>query len=173
MSSTESLLCNEIKKNTIFRMEESLRMVHLSLKEVDDAEIWRRPNEASNSIGNILVHLCGNITQYILSGLDGQEDLRQRDAEFSIRQGVNKNELLSNLSDLIQQVKSVVNGLSPEQLTTVYKVQGFDLSGFGVLLHVVEHFSYHTGQIAFWVKCLKDKDLEFYSGIDLNAKNEK
>lgn len=173
MSSTESLLCKEIKKNTIYRMEESLRMVRLSLNELDEKDIWRRPNEASNSIGNMLVHLCGNITQYILAGLDGQEDLRQRDAEFSLREGENKNELLTSLSDLIQQVKSVVNGLTQEQLTKMYKVQGFDLSGFGILLHVVEHFSYHTGQIAFWVKCLKDKDLKFYSGIDLNTKNEK
>lgn len=173
MSSTEALLFREIKKNTIFRMEESLRMVQLSLNEVDEKDIWRRPNDASNSIGNILVHLCGNITQYILAGLDGREDLRRRDEEFSIKEGLNKNELLNNLSDLIQQVKGVVNGLSQEQLTKMYRVQGFDLSGFGILLHVVEHFSYHTGQIAFWVKCLKEKDLKFYSGIDLNAKNEK
>ncbi|NNK10196.1 MAG: DUF1572 family protein [Flavobacteriaceae bacterium] len=173
MSSTEALLFREIKKNSIFRMEESLRMVQLSLNEVDEKDIWRRPNDASNSIGNILVHLCGNITQYILAGLDGREDLRRRDEEFSIKEGLNKNELLNNLSDLIQQVKGVVNGLSQEQLPKMYRVQGFDLSGFGILLHVVEHFSYHTGQIAFWVKCLKEKDLKFYSGIDLNAKNEK
>jgi len=53
----------------------------------------------------------------------------------------------------------------------VRSVQGFSFSGVGVIIHAVEHYSYHTGQIAFWVKQLKEKDLGFYNGTDLNIKN--
>lgn len=172
MSTTGSELSKEIKKNTIYRMDESLRMVEKSLGELKEEEVWHRPNEASNSIGNIMVHLCGNITQYILAGLGENKDTRQRDAEFTISGGINKEQLMADLINLIEQVKEVVNGLTDEQLIKYYKVQGFSLSGVGILMHVVEHFSYHTGQIAFWVKYLKAKDLQFYSGIDLNIKNE-
>ncbi|MEZ2414223.1 DinB family protein [Muriicola sp. E247] len=172
MSTTESQLSEEIKKNTIYRMDESLRMVEKSLGELKEEEIWRRPNEASNSIGNIMVHLCGNITQYVLAGIGGKKDMRQRDAEFNISGGISKEQLMADLKSLIEQVKELVESLTDEQLIKYYKVQGFNLSGVGILMHVVEHFSYHTGQIAYWVKCLKAKDLEFYSGIDLNTKNE-
>lgn len=153
-------------------MDESLRMVEKSLGELKEEEVWHRPNEASNSIGNIMVHLCGNITQYILAGLGGIKDTRQRDVEFTISGGISKEQLLADLNSLIEQVKEVVDGLTDEELMKYYKVQGFSLSGVGILMHVVEHFSYHTGQIAFWVKYLKAKDLQFYSGIDLNIKND-
>ncbi|MBT8283898.1 MAG: DUF1572 family protein [Flavobacteriaceae bacterium] len=172
MSTAGSELSKEIKKNVIYRMDESLRMIEKSLSEVKEEEVWHRPNQASNSIGNIMVHLCGNITQYILAGIGGNKDERQRDAEFTISGGISKEQLMADLISLIEQVKEVVDGLTDEQLIKYYKVQGFSLSGVGILMHVVEHLSYHTGQIAFWVKYLKAKDLQFYSGIDLNIKNE-
>ena len=165
-------LTRELKANTIFRIDENLRMVQKSLQMVSEEDLWKRPNEMSNSIGIILVHLCGNITQYILSGLDGREDLRQREEEFARTGGYSKAMLVDKLNALLKEVKSVINSLPEEQLTRRYSVQGFDLSGAGILIHVVEHFSYHTGQIAFWVKVLKNMDLNFYEGMDLNKKNK-
>lgn len=165
-------LARELKANTIFRIDENLRMVKKSLDMISEEDLWQRPNAASNSIGNILVHLKGNITQYILSGLDGREDLRQRDEEFARTGGDTKSVLIDKLDSLLREVKSIINGLTEEQLIRHYAVQGFDLSGAGILLHVVEHFSYHTGQIAYWVKQLKNKGLNFYEGIDLNKKNK-
>ncbi|GGD38589.1 DinB family protein [Muriicola marianensis] len=172
MKTNRSSLGEEFIENAVFRIDESMRMVQKSLDFLKEEDVWKRPNESSNSIGNILVHLCGNITQYILAGLDGREDLRKRDAEFAIQGGLSKSELIDQINTLILNVKSILQNLSDEQLTKHYKVQGFDLSGVGIVLHVVEHFSYHTGQIAFWTKLLKNRDLGFYEGLDLNLKNE-
>jgi uncharacterized damage-inducible protein DinB len=168
----DSVLTQELKVSAIFRMEENLRMVKKSLAFLDEADLWKRPNEASNSIGNILLHLCGNIAQYILSGLGETEDIRLRDAEFASEGGYSKADLTKKLEELLLEVKGVIRGLEESQLTGRYQVQGFDLTGAGILLHVVEHFSYHTGQIAFWVKILSNRDLDFYAGFDLNKKNK-
>jgi len=75
------------------------------------------------------------------------------------------------LGNTMEQAKSSIRNCSPEALLKIREVQGFRLSGTGIIIHVVEHLSYHTGQIAFWTKILKDKDLGFYDGMDLNTKN--
>jgi uncharacterized damage-inducible protein DinB len=173
MKESRSDLAIDIVANAIFRMEESLRMISKSTALFSDEELWKKPNEASNSVGNIIVHLQGNITQYILACLGGQEDLRQRDKEFSDKHGYNAKELNHQLGELLDEVKTVLYGLKEEELTENYTVQGFKLSGQGIILHVVEHLSYHTGQIAFWTKILKNRDLGFYEGYDLNIKNKK
>ncbi len=173
MKDNRSDLAKDIVENAIFRMEESLRMISKSMALLSVEELWKKPNKASNSIGNIIFHLKGNITQYILAGLGGQEDNRQRDLEFSVTHGYGAKELDHMLEELIEEVKTVLNGIKDTELIKTYSVQGFKLSGQGIVLHVVEHLSYHTGQIAFWTKILKNKDLGFYEGLDLNTKNKR
>ncbi len=172
MKSNKSLLAEEFLRDVQFRLDENMRMVHKSFEFLQEEDVWKGPNKASNSIGNIIIHLCGNITQYALSGLGKEEDHRRREEEFDREGGFTKEELLKKLTSLIHIVKERVRSVTDEQLTAHYQVQGFDLSGAGILLHVVEHFSYHTGQIAFWVKILRNEDLGFYDGVDLNQKND-
>lgn len=173
MKNKRSGLATDIVENAMFRMEESLRMIAKSLSCLSVQELWQKPNAASNSAGNIVLHLKGNITQYILSGLGGQEDQRQRDQEFFVSHEFNSEELIRILRQLIEEVNIVLQSVTDSELMKEYTVQGFKLSGQGIILHVVEHLSYHTGQIAFWTKILKNKDLGFYEGFDLNIKNEK
>jgi uncharacterized damage-inducible protein DinB len=173
MKDNRSDLGKDFVENAIFRMEESLRMISKSMALLSAEELWKKPNKASNSIGNIIIHLKGNIKQYILAGLGGREDRRQRDLEFSETHGYGAKELNRMLEELMDEVKTVLHGLKDAELIKTYSVQGFKLSGQGIVLHVVEHLSYHTGQIAFWTKILKNKDLGFYEGIDLNTKNER
>ncbi|MGH2563977.1 MAG: DinB family protein, partial [Ginsengibacter sp.] len=130
------------------------------------------PNEHSNSIGNIILHLCGNIRQYAISSLGKVEDVRKRAKEFSAKEGFNKKELLTKLKNTVDEAINVIENLDEPALIKSYSVQGFDLSGIGIIVHVTEHYSYHTGQIAFWIKLLKNKDLGFYAGIDLNIQNK-
>ena len=163
---------NEFKINALYRMDESMRMISKSLLHIDDRDLWKKPNASSNSIGNLLLHLCGNITQYAISSLGRIEDKRQRDLEFSTQGGFTKEELIDKLESVIGRAKRVISETSQDELVRVRDVQGFNLSGIGIVMHVVEHLSYHTGQIAYWIKLLKDKDLGFYDGIDLNIKNE-
>ncbi|MGI9551651.1 MAG: DinB family protein [Aurantibacter sp.] len=162
----------EFINQAIFRMDESSRMVNIALESLSEEEIWQRPNDSSNSIGNLILHLCGNITQYVISSLGEQEDIRERDQEFSAKGGLNKSELINKLADTVEVANNTMKSATLDQLLQERDVQGFQLSGIGIILHVVEHYSYHTGQIAFWTKQLKNKDLGFYEGKDLNAKNK-
>ena len=74
--------------------------------------------------------------------------------------------------DGVVEAKQVIRTVEVDQLERVRPVQGFEFSGVGIIMHVVEHLSYHTGQIAFWAKYLKQVDLGFYADFDLNTKNE-
>jgi len=166
-------IIQEFKEQIIYRMDESSRMIKLSLEKVSEEEVWKRPTETSNSIGNLILHLCGNITQYAIASLGNQEDTRQRDLEFETEDGLSKVELLSKLNKVVNGAKAMIEQVSAEELMRKREVQGFHFTGIGILIHVTEHYSYHTGQIAFWVKQLKNKrDLGFYDGIDLTIKNK-
>lgn len=167
----EAQLVEELVKNALYRMDESTRMIMKSLANISEEEVWQKPNTSHNSIANLILHLCGNISQYVISSLGETEDKRLRDIEFSITSGLTKNELLKKLDDVVDTAKRVIFDATPSQLVKIRSVQGFSFSGVGIILHAVEHYSYHTGQIAFWVKQLKNKDLGFYDGMDLNKKN--
>lgn len=163
---------SEFLENSVYRLDESTRMNKISLESIEESNIWKKPNESSNSIGNQIIHICGNMTQYIIASLGGKNDLRNRDAEFSISEGYTSGQLIQKLEETVQQAKQVLNNCSKNQLLKKRVVQGFNLSGIGIVIHAVEHYSYHTGQIAFWTKLLVNKDLGFYDGRDLNIKNE-
>lgn len=171
--SNEEKLVEELVKNASYRMDESTRMIQKSLDDISEDEFWQKPNDSLNSMGNLILHLCGNITQYIISSLGETEDSRKRDVEFLAKATASKKEVLQQLERTVDTAKRVIFDASLAQLLTVRAVQGFTFSGVGVIIHAVEHYSYHTGQIAFWVKQLKNKDLGFYDGIDLKIKNKK
>ncbi len=155
-----------------YRMDESLRMVKKCLSQLSEDVIWQKPNSVTNSIGNLILHLCGNITQYGIASLQGLSDNRNRDDEFEKLSGYSKEELFDKLENTVLRAKRSFSTTNTKDLLKKRKVQGFEFSGIGNIVHVVEHFSYHTGQIALWTKILNNKDLGFYDGFDLNLKNE-
>jgi uncharacterized damage-inducible protein DinB len=165
-------LTTEFIAQSIFRIEENTPRIIRCLNELEEGEIWMWPNSASNSVANLVLHLCGNITQYIISSLGGLPDNRNRDEEFSARSGYNRAELIAKLTATLAAATKTIRNADEESLLRIHSVQGFEFSGMGIIIHVTEHYSYHTGQIAFWTKLLKDKSLDFYAGFDLNAKNK-
>jgi len=171
MKNLDLKLRDEFIKNAIYRIDIHTDMIKKSMDNLSDNEIWRKPNNASNSIGNLILHLCGNITQYVISALNEKEDLRERDKEFTAV-GYSKQELINKLLQVISQAKLTLENMSTEDLLKNREVQGFTYSGLAIILHVVEHYSYHTGQIAFWTKLIKNKSLGFYDDVDLNVKNK-
>ena len=171
MKNTESSLQKEVVDSACYRMDESMRMIGNCFEKLSENEVWRRPNPSSNSIGNLMLHLCGNIRQYAISSLGGREDIRERKKEFEARSGYGKEALLKMLGETVGEAKAAIRDADMASLVKVREVQGFSLSGIGIITHVVEHLSYHTGQIAFWTKIMKDTDLGFYRGVDLNKKN--
>ena len=166
----ETQILNEFKIHSIFRLKEGLRMVVKALDFIDEKELWQLPVENGMSLGNQILHSCGNMRQYIISSLGNQIDSRKRDLEFKTKSQLEKKVLLKQLKETINASIQIINKTNEQEYLKIKKVQAFSFSGIGLVLHAVEHFSYHVGQIAFWVKFLTQKDLGFYNGIDL-AKN--
>ena len=162
----------EFKEQAIFRLQEKKDHIAKCFQQLSDQDVWWQPNDSSNSVGTIILHLCGNIGQYVLSSLGHQPDHRERDLEFSTRNSHNKEELLALISDTLDQASEVVRNCSEAELLRVRLVQGFSFSGLGVALHAVEHLSYHTGQIAYLVKMRNDQQIGLYDDFDLNTLNE-
>jgi uncharacterized damage-inducible protein DinB len=131
------------------------------LEQMSDEEIWWRPNEASNSIGNLVLHICGNMRQWIISGLGGAEDLRQRDKEFTERGPVAREALLEELRQTVREACAVLARVDSNDLTERRRIQQFDVTGYEAAAHVIEHVAYHSGQIIYITKLKRAKDLGF------------
>jgi uncharacterized damage-inducible protein DinB len=147
--------------------------IEVCLDKLNDDQIWARGAENENAIGNLVLHLCGNMGQWILSTIDDVPDTRVRDAEFEARGGLNAAALSSKLRETVERAIPVISRLNPEQLTRIYRVQNYDASGVEIVFHVVEHFSGHTGQIIFATKMLTGGDLGFYQHLKAAEHTEK
>lgn len=131
------------------------------LEQLSEEEIWWRPNEASNSAGNLVLHLCGNMRQWIVSGLGGAKDVRERDKEFSERGPIARSALSEKFRETAKECCAVLERLKPEDLTRNYRIQGFDVTGYEAAAQVVQHIAYHLGQIIYLTKLKRAKDLGF------------
>ena len=136
--------------------------IRLSLHDLSDEDLWWRPHEQANSIGNLLLHLAGNIRQWIMSGVGGVPDTRQRQAEFDQRGPLARAELLRRFDTAVGDADAVLRDLDPAALTQDRRIQGRDTTVFRAIYHVVEHFGMHTGQILYVAKLRSGADLGFY-----------
>ncbi|HKP45326.1 MAG TPA: DinB family protein [Pyrinomonadaceae bacterium] len=142
--------------------EEYLPKIERSVERLTDEQIWWRPNEQSNSIGNLILHLCGNARQWIVSGLGGEKDERKRDTEFAERRILPRQQLLAHLRELITDVETTLTKFDAARLSDEFLIQGTNTTALVAILHVTEHFSMHTGQIILLTKMLAQIDLRFY-----------
>src|SRR6185437_417467 len=134
-----------------------------SMDSLTPEQIWWRPNDASNSIGNLLLHLNGNIRQWILAPLGGFANTRDRDAEFAERRELDAATLRSKLDETLQEFDRIVSRLRTADLLKTYTVQRYEgVTALAAIYHVVEHFSMHCGQILYITKLLTGSDLGFY-----------
>jgi len=145
-----------------FLTTEYLPKIERCLERLTDEQIWWRANEESNSIGNLVLHLCGNARQWIVCGLGAQPDKRIRDAEFAQRDAIARVELLQLLRSTVSDVETTLRALDPVTLLEKRKIQGSEVDVLEAIFHVTEHFSMHTGQIIMLTKMLAQKDLRFY-----------
>ena len=142
--------------------EEYLPKIRRSVEELTPEDLWWRPNAGSNSIGNLILHLAGNVTQWVVAGIGGAPDLRERQAEFDRQEGLTASELLGILAEAVEEVDRVLARLSVESLQEERVIQGLPNTVLSALYHVVEHFSMHTGQIIYISKLRAGRDLGFY-----------
>ena len=133
-----------------------------ALELLDEADLWWRPNPASNAIGNLMLHLAGNIRQWIVAGVGRGPDQRDRPAEFAAASGPSRPELLAHLTGAVLEADAVLARTDPGSLAEMRSIQGRECSVLEAIYHVVEHFGMHTGQILYIAKLRTGKDLEFY-----------
>jgi uncharacterized damage-inducible protein DinB len=163
-----SALIGEVRRHLL---EESWPRLQKAVAMLDEEELWHRVNEQTNSVGNLLLHLNGNVRQWIVSGLGGEADERARAREFSERGPIPTAELMSRLEATLKDAGTVLDGLDPESLLEPKRIQGEDVDELRALLHVMEHFSYHVGQVTHMVKAMENVDLDYYAGRDLDRHN--
>jgi uncharacterized damage-inducible protein DinB len=152
-----------------------LPKIERCLDQLNDEQIWWRPNTGSNSIGNLVLHLCGNLRQWILSGLGGAADDRVRQAEFDQRAIIPRSELVSRLRETLKAVDEVLEDFDRGRLLDRFQIQGNMVTAIEAIFHVTEHFSMHTGQIILVTKTLVEADLNFYdfsSGVPVHTWNK-
>jgi uncharacterized damage-inducible protein DinB len=138
-----------------------LPRIERSLESLSEKDIWWRPNASSNSAGNLVLHLCGNVRQWIISGLGGAPDRRERDKEFAERGPVARRKLLRRLRATVKEASRVIHRLTRRDLLRAHAIQGFRVTGLDAVFHVSEHFSHHSGQILYITKMKRGKDLNF------------
>jgi uncharacterized damage-inducible protein DinB len=151
-----------IENVLVFLAGEYLPKIERCLEQLDDQQIWWRANPESNSVGNLVLHLCGNARQWIIAGLGGRPDQRLRDAEFAQTDVIPRSELLKVLRTTMGEVQTTIKGLDPATILEPRRIQGKEVEVLHAILHVTEHFSMHTGQIILLTKLLAQKDLRFY-----------
>ena len=136
--------------------------IETCLSSLNEDQVWARGSENENAVGNLVLHLCGNVRQWIVSGAGGRPDSRDRDSEFSAKGGIPVTELAGRLRAVVQEAVAVLGEVTAERLGERIVVQEYDVTVLEAVYHVVEHFSMHTGQIIFITKMLTGSDLGFY-----------
>lgn len=139
-----------------------LPKIERCLEELTDEDIWWRPNEESNSIGNLVLHLEGNVREWIIGGVGNLPFERVRQQEFDERQMIPKGELIERLQKTLNEADEVLANLDPILLTERRQIQGREGTILRAIHHVVEHFSMHVGQIFMLTKMRTGKDLKLY-----------
>jgi uncharacterized damage-inducible protein DinB len=132
------------------------------LARLTPEQVWARGSDNENAVGNLVLHLSGNVRQWIGSGVAGLSDHRDRDAEFDARGGKSKEELAELLATRVSEAIGIIRSLPPARLTEQVGPQGYNVTVLEAISHVFEHFSMHTGQIILLTKLFTGQDLAFY-----------
>lgn len=155
-----SKLFVEFSRNKL--LEQYWPRLRACVESLSEEQVWWRPNDSSNSIGNLLLHLNGNVTQWLIAPFQHLEDTRDRPAEFSRKDGIASAALLHQIEKTMASAASVFSKLTKADLHAHFDIQGYHVTGLHAVYQVVEHFGLHYGQIAYITKLLRDSDLGFY-----------
>ncbi len=143
------------------------------LDKLTDEQIWFRAAGHENAVGNLVLHLCGNVHQWIGHGVGGRPDIRMRDREFDARGDVPPAELKERLRTTIDEAAAVLEKVDAAGLARRVDIQNYDVTCLEAVFHSVQHFGQHTGQIVFITKNLAGEDLGFYRHLSRPGHGEK
>jgi uncharacterized damage-inducible protein DinB len=143
-----------------------LGRIETCVDQLTPEQLWMRHSENENAVGNLVLHLAGNVRQWILAGVGGAPDHRDRDSEFAARNGGGAEELKSRLRPAVEEAVALIRALPAARLTEIIRPQGYEGTVLAAIYHVVEHFAGHTFQIMFATKLLTGRDLGFYAHLN-------
>lgn len=171
-----SLVSMDITKAIVNEFEirvfnESFARIKLCIDLIDENDIWQSPNDKITSIGSSILHICGNAKQWMCSAIGGDDDLRERNEEFNTDNFYTKIELIELIENTENSLHTVLSQLTTQDLKVKYVIQGFSVSGFSSIVHVIEHVSYHTGQITLLAKLFTNKSTNYYDEKNLTQRN--
>jgi len=146
-----------------------LERIEACVGRLGPEQIWGREHQTENAIGNLILHLAGNVRQWIICGVGGAPDQRNRDAEFSRREPIPAAELLARLRQTIDEADAVLAGVPANELLVKRGIQVYDVTVIEAIFHVVEHFAEHTGQIIWATKRMTGEDLGFFRYLSKDA----
>lgn len=134
------------------RLEASrARIVHC-MDQLDEEQVWWRPGEGLNSLGNLILHLCGNLRQWIIAGVGGAPDTRNRPAEFAEKGPIPKAELMDRFAKVCAEADRVLAEFASERLLEPRRVQGFDEVVLVVLFDTLSHLAGHAQEIVLMTR---------------------
>lgn len=158
---------------SVRRLRQNVDRIEKCVARLEEDQIWCREHESENAVGNLLLHLAGNVRQWIISGVGATPDTRDRDSEFNARTGPTKTELAAALRSTVEEACEIIEPLTAEQLAVVVHIQKYDVSILEAIYHVVEHFGQHTGQIIFATKLMTGEELGFYTHLKRPTHSQK
>lgn len=161
------LIINEFCKRIY---DESFPRIYKCLGMLTHEELWYCVNKQTPPIGSLVLHLCGNARQWIVAGIGGKDDIRDRASEFIPHPSIRRTDLIFVLENLKMQMNTALKNITSDNLQQPITIQGFEETYFSALIHVLEHFSYHTGQITTLTKILTQKPTHYYDESKLNNK---
>ncbi len=135
-------------------LTDALKRIEHCLDQLSDEQVWWRPAESMNSVGNLLLHLAGNVRQWIICGLEETADTRDRPAEFAERRAIAKAELRRQLSETVEEAAEVLLSQTTEDWLRQRRIQGFEVTGLGAAINSVAHFRGHTQEIVHLTRSL-------------------
>jgi hypothetical protein len=166
---TTTTLFLEFSRNKV--LDQYWPRMRTCVESLTDEQIWWRPNHASNSVGNLLLHLNGNVRQWLVASFNRQEDNRNRPAEFNSREQPPGSQLIRQLDETLQEASAVLSRLTEADLLRRYEIQGYNVTGLQAVYQVVEHFGLHHGQIIYVAKMLRGEDLGFYRELSRDGRS--
>ena len=155
-------LLTDFARSAARKLQQDCRQIIRCARLLTEAEAWSRPNERCNSVANQMLHLTGNIRQWILGGLGDDTTKRDRPAEFAARGPAPLAPILAALEETIGEAARILSEQTADQLAQRYSIQGYSVTGLHAAFHVAEHISFHTGQIVHITKAIKNVDLSLY-----------
>ncbi len=165
-------MSNESSVSTIFLEHSRTKLLdqywprlRQCVESLTDDQVWWRPNNSSNSVGNLVLHLNGNVRQWLVASFNNLNDDRNRPAEFGQRDAIPKTALIETFAATMKEASDVLSRLTDADLVAPMNIQGYGVTGLKAVYQVVEHFGLHYGQILYITKMLRDQDLGFYSEL--------